>query len=951
MAPVNSDSAPAVNGRRFRIKRSPRKIIVRPEPISSESDDDDTKNSSDDSVSKGVAESSPSRKAPGAAKKTALESIVARPVASAVDAENASKDGSSGEDESESDSGSDDTSSSDSTSDSESNSDSDEVENEQQSVQTDQAREQARAVAAEALVSLSSANSTPGADDKVIAKINGALSKTQTPVASPGSDNAKTRNTRATATRKKAQPPVEMPPPSTQRATRSSSAVPNVNISKVATKLAETRKKAPAVVAAQLADISSASSSSSESSGDKDIAAPRQLRKRTPLPDAVAPNSRKSLPSSSNLATNGGKGAARKKAPAIVAAQLADVSSASSSSSESSGDKDVVESRQLRKRTPLVDAAPPSGQKPPPSSSAVNGSQVATRSRSPRKKTPAAVAPSVGDTSTSSESSESSESSADSSGDKSVVQSTETPSREDTPAVEAVAPSSSKTRPGSSSQTNGIKGLAKTTSPRKKAPAVEAATATDASSSESSGDKVVQEMSASQRRSQILAAAALAVLPRSVTPTAAPAASNRSGRDTEVVVAPPTPSEDDMEVDVQAGDVDDTSVDSKNDDSVNVDDPDATDVEDDDATDVENDTSADADDVQLVDAEDAQPNGRREESADLSMSQGSKYPATPRLATKRKATQNKSASTERPAKRRQVEPASSSRLREEVDESPSNTSRSAEDQLLEETAATPLQPSRQKSKPTFKQTPMGFKPRLARTPASAASSSKQTRKPLPASPNPKAARARRVTSTPRTPGSSSSASSLNAQEKKAILDAVNKWKRDHDLSSTELNDLVQERMPVGKPNWVEQPTVHKFWETVLRAASGRQRDTAIKHCRAMFHNFGSLSGKFTEQEDEEIVRLVETGGRNWAKWSVVLDRPATAIRKRYENYLICKDKKKTGPWSVPETELLIELVNDFTRDKGPDEKINWVQISKKMGGTRSRLQCLQKYSKLDTSSF
>jgi hypothetical protein len=186
-------------------------------------------------------------------------------------------------------------------------------------------------------------------------------------------------------------------------------------------------------------------------------------------------------------------------------------------------------------------------------------------------------------------------------------------------------------------------------------------------------------------------------------------------------------------------------------------------------------------------------------------------------------------------------------------------------------------------------------------------------------------------------------------EKRALSNAVEKWKEDNQLSSTEINDLVQERMPVGKPNRAEQVTVLRFWDTVLGACSGRQRDTAIKYCRSVFHNFGSLGGNFTEQEDEEISHLVATHGKQWSMFSSMLDRPAVAIRKRYENYIICGGKMKMGPWSAEESNLLMELVREAARENGPEERINFVQISKQMGGRRSRLQCAQKWKKLQSS--
>jgi len=67
-------------------------------------------------------------------------------------------------------------------------------------------------------------------------------------------------------------------------------------------------------------------------------------------------------------------------------------------------------------------------------------------------------------------------------------------------------------------------------------------------------------------------------------------------------------------------------------------------------------------------------------------------------------------------------------------------------------------------------------------------------------------------------------------------------------------------------------------------------------------------------------------------------------RDRYRNHLDDKDNRKTGRWSKDEEDKLREIVSALSdREIG---SIFWTEVSKKMGSTRGRQQCSEKWASL-----
>ncbi|ROT38359.1 hypothetical protein SODALDRAFT_160680 [Sodiomyces alkalinus F11] len=209
-------------------------------------------------------------------------------------------------------------------------------------------------------------------------------------------------------------------------------------------------------------------------------------------------------------------------------------------------------------------------------------------------------------------------------------------------------------------------------------------------------------------------------------------------------------------------------------------------------------------------------------------------------------------------------------------------------------------------------------------------------------------------------GASSSRTRIfTPEETERITVAVETYRDKHNMTQREVNDLIQKGLGVGRT--VVDTELKKFWSLVTATCSGKPRQKVIDFCRMRFHNFKARGGHWTPEEEEQLAQLVAQGGTKWAKWSLVMNRHPRDLRDRYRNYIICGSNRASDRWAPEEEEMfkmhVHEALEALEREKAAkpdnsfydrplDQLIDWQEISRRLGRTRSRLQCMSKWKKL-----
>ncbi|KAI1082508.1 hypothetical protein F5B20DRAFT_531572 [Whalleya microplaca] len=180
-----------------------------------------------------------------------------------------------------------------------------------------------------------------------------------------------------------------------------------------------------------------------------------------------------------------------------------------------------------------------------------------------------------------------------------------------------------------------------------------------------------------------------------------------------------------------------------------------------------------------------------------------------------------------------------------------------------------------------------------------------------------------------------------------ISQAVERWRDDHEMTQFQINELIQ-----GTPREMKSS---EFWDYVSATCANRKRQKVINQCRRKYHNFVARA-TWTPEQQEELKDMYEKHGNKYALIGKLINRHPEDVRDRIRNYVVCGDKRRTDPWDQGEIDMLtnivleaIEAIQKHHADKGTvypgpeDDLVDWQIVSEKMGRTRSRLQCIQKW--------
>jgi hypothetical protein len=211
---------------------------------------------------------------------------------------------------------------------------------------------------------------------------------------------------------------------------------------------------------------------------------------------------------------------------------------------------------------------------------------------------------------------------------------------------------------------------------------------------------------------------------------------------------------------------------------------------------------------------------------------------------------------------------------------------------------------------------------------------------------------------PRTPTRAAAADGKSAprmtdDDLTVIKNQLLKYREMNDITEQEQNRLIH-----GKADGSRD-----LFNMVCEEFPDRDRWSLIKFCRRKFHNF-TARGKWSAEDDEDLREAHRQMPNRWTQIGQRLNRHPEDCRDRWRNYLICGDNMITVYWDDYEEQKLRDAVAACVShlqemrqlgviESNPDddeaddiELVDWQQVSEKMGRTRSRLQCRQKWRRM-----
>ncbi|GME75367.1 unnamed protein product [Ambrosiozyma monospora] len=148
--------------------------------------------------------------------------------------------------------------------------------------------------------------------------------------------------------------------------------------------------------------------------------------------------------------------------------------------------------------------------------------------------------------------------------------------------------------------------------------------------------------------------------------------------------------------------------------------------------------------------------------------------------------------------------------------------------------------------------------------------------------------------------------------------------------------------------WANERKKDKIWEALQRVLPSRTRASLYKHVRRSYHIF-EVRGKWTEEDDRKLAELANEKEGQWKSIGLEMHRMPEDCRDRWRNYVKCGNGRKVNKWEEDEEARLRAVIAELTEEQkavNGETTINWTQVSERMGGSRSRIQCRYKWNKL-----
>lgn len=156
------------------------------------------------------------------------------------------------------------------------------------------------------------------------------------------------------------------------------------------------------------------------------------------------------------------------------------------------------------------------------------------------------------------------------------------------------------------------------------------------------------------------------------------------------------------------------------------------------------------------------------------------------------------------------------------------------------------------------------------------------------------------------------------------------------------------RVDICRRIWSNERAKDNLWEHVSKVMPYRTRASVYKHVRRQYHVF-EIRAKWTKEEDDLLRKLALSQVANWKHIGETMNRMPEDCRDRWRNYLKCGENRALNKWSEEEEQSLRNIVLEMITHESEKDKpiaINWTEVSERMNGVRSRIQCRYKWNKL-----
>ncbi|KAK4688299.1 hypothetical protein P7C73_g1816, partial [Tremellales sp. Uapishka_1] len=180
----------------------------------------------------------------------------------------------------------------------------------------------------------------------------------------------------------------------------------------------------------------------------------------------------------------------------------------------------------------------------------------------------------------------------------------------------------------------------------------------------------------------------------------------------------------------------------------------------------------------------------------------------------------------------------------------------------------------------------------------------------------------------------------SSEEEFNVMNHLELFKKINRMDDSELSSVI-----FAKGRGSTRSQFSKFWPELAAEVPGRPVQYVCRHVKEMYDT-RRAKGKWTAEEDTDLLRALDIHGPAWEKIGVVVDRPAMDCRNRYRDQLKDRSTHKKGRWTVEEEEQLISTIQETNLSLKQDAnsyEVPWDIIGTKMQGTRTRSQLRKKW--------
>ncbi|KAJ5103762.1 hypothetical protein N7532_004291 [Penicillium argentinense] len=206
---------------------------------------------------------------------------------------------------------------------------------------------------------------------------------------------------------------------------------------------------------------------------------------------------------------------------------------------------------------------------------------------------------------------------------------------------------------------------------------------------------------------------------------------------------------------------------------------------------------------------------------------------------------------------------------------------------------------------------------------------------------------------------------FQAEETKKLEDYKVNYCNSHGIDAGTFDMLVQhsEREYFDLP-WPTHicGTKVEFWAELQKVLPERGTRSVYRFARRHFRDKEQKPHDWTEEQDDELIRLFLAHGPKYAYVAKLLGRSDDDVTQRWKNKLEYRAYFRGGPWTVEETRRLLEALEQV-RQSAPElmafkdvyemdvRLIPWGMVSDLMNHMRSRKQCSDRWRKLQRHVF